>query len=197
MEIRVRDLVRTPLGSASFVDLRLPDHSPFMGQSVLPDTLAIHVRPRVLRRPAHPQEIQARACRRRLHGRPHVGMLHVRRAGELYVAYINPADEELPERVQRIRERGCHWLCMYDLLGTFGLTEIGPLDPDFMGAILEVREEAKRVSLQGFERAVDEVDWTLKHPEFPGLRLPEGLEDFKGAVCTARTPRAPSEFATH
>lgn len=195
MERRVRDLVRTPLGSASFVDLRLPDNSPFMAQSVLPDTLAIHVRPRVLRRPARPQEIQARTCRRRLHGRAHVGMLYVTRAGELYVAYLNPADDELPERVQRIRERGHYWLCMYDLLGNFGVTEIGPVGPEFMESVLEVREDAKRVSLQVFERTVDEVDWTLKHSELPGLPLPEGLEDFNGVVCTARTPRAPSGLA--
>lgn len=194
MEVGFRDLIRAPLGSASFLDLRLPEGKTFRGQNALQDTLAIHVRPRELRQPPGGSPIESRSCRRRLPGRPHVGMLHVRRAGVLYVAYFNPSDETLLERVKRLRARGYFWLCMYDLVGNFGLCEYGPLEPDFMESILEVREEAKRVTPELFERAADEVDWTLKNRELVGLRQSEGLEDFRCTVCTARTARVPREL---
>ena len=192
MEIRVCELARTPLGSASFVDLRLPEGEPWTGQSMRRDTLTIHVLPRVLRTQARPGDIQTGAGRVRINGRAHVGLLHVERAGVLYVAYLNPADEQLPERVSRIRAQGHFWICMYDLLGTFGMNQIGPIEPSFLASVLEVREQEQGVSRDAFEGFADEVDWVLKHPQesYEGV-LPNHLRNFKGTVCTDRVPRAP------
>lgn len=194
MEVRVRDLARTKLGSASFVDLRLPEGQTLRGQSVVRDTLAIHVHPRILRPQAEPPAMRTGACRRRLSDLAHVGIFFVGLGDLLYVAYLNPADDGLLERARRIRAQGYLWLCLYDVLGSFGMTRIAPLGPDFLEVVLEVRDEAKRVSNDIFERAADEVDWTLKYPDLHDLEFPIGDgEAFRGTICTSRTPRPPQE----
>lgn len=193
MELRVRDLTHRPLGSASFVDLRLPEGQSFGGGGgVLRDTLAIHAHARLLRvRPAL-GAIQSKSGRLRPRALAHVGVLFVSRADMLYVAYLNPADDELLERVKRIRAQGYHWLCMYDRLANFGITQMGPITPEFLQAVLEVHDEAKGASDELFERAVDEVDWTLKHTRWQELLFPmdEG-DELRGTVFTNRTPRPP------
>ena len=191
MEIRVRDLARTPLGSASFVDLRLPEGElNAIGQRVLTDTLAIHVRPQVLRTRAAPGDIQTAAGRLRLNGLAHVGVLQVQRAGVLYVVYLNPADEELLERVKRIRAQGYFWICMYDVLATFGMNNIAPIDSSFLECVLEVREQAHGVSREMFELSTDGVDWVMRHPE-NALPLLPGFRRLAGTLCTARDSCAP------